>query len=76
MSPYGNEFKSTNQRRYMEIEEKKISGYIIDGTMIKAGAEFIWLWIAVEPKNKEILYILYLKRWAYVCYWKVSIKNG
>ncbi len=49
-------FKNTNQRRYLKIKEKKIPGYIIDETLIKVGAEFIWLWwIAIESKNKEIL---------------------
>ncbi len=43
MSPYGIGFKSTNQRRYLKIKEKKILEYIIDETLIKVGAEFIWL---------------------------------
>ncbi len=36
-------------------KRRKISEYIIDETMIKIGSEFIWLWIAIEPKNMEIL---------------------
>ncbi len=55
MSQYGIGFKSTGLRRYPKIKEKKISGYIIDETIIKVGFEFIWLWIAIESKNKEIL---------------------
>ncbi len=56
MFPYGIGFKSTNQRRYLKIKEKKILEYIIDETLIKVGAEFIWLWwITIESKNKEIL---------------------
>ena len=35
----------------------KISEFIIDETQIKVGAEYIWLWIAIEPKDKEILSI-------------------
>jgi putative transposase len=38
-------------------KKKNISEYIIDETVIKAGSEYIWLWIAVEPKDKEILAI-------------------
>ncbi len=34
---------------------RKISEYIIDETLIKVGSEFIWLWVAIEPKNREIL---------------------
>ncbi len=33
---------------------RKISGYIIDETMIKVGSELLWLWVAIEPENKEI----------------------
>ncbi len=35
--------------------KRKISEYIIDETMLKVGSEFIWLWVAIEPKNKQIL---------------------
>ncbi len=52
---YGIGFKNTSQRRYLKIKEKKILGYIIDEILIKAGFEFIWLWVAIESKNKEIL---------------------
>lgn len=33
----------------------KIKEYIIDDTPIKAGPELIWLSIAIEPIDKEIL---------------------
>ncbi len=29
--------------------------------MIKVGSEFIWLWVAIEPKNKAILAPKYQK---------------
>ncbi len=29
--------------------------YIIDETAIKAGSKLIWLWIVIEPANKQIL---------------------
>lgn len=34
---------------------KKISEFIVDETIIKAGSEYTWLWVAIEPKNKQIL---------------------
>lgn len=34
---------------------KKVSMYIVDETMLKVGAEYIWLWIVIEPENKQIL---------------------
>ena len=34
---------------------KKIDEYIIDETLIKVGSELIWLWIAIDPENKQIL---------------------
>jgi putative transposase len=37
------------------FKNKKIQEYVIDETAIKAGSEFIWLWIVIEPKHKEIL---------------------
>ncbi len=35
--------------------KKKISEYIIDETIIKVGQEHIWVWVAIEPKDKEIV---------------------
>lgn len=35
----------------------KISEFIIDEAQLKIGTESIWLWVAIEPKNKEILSI-------------------
>ncbi|MBA3750727.1 MAG: IS6 family transposase [Nitrosopumilus sp.] len=41
-------------------KKRKILEYIIDETLIKVGStggekEFIWIWVAIEPENKEIL---------------------
>ena len=36
-------------------KRKKIDEYIIDETLIKVGSEYIWLWVAIEPENREIL---------------------
>ncbi len=42
------------KRKY--LKNKKIKEYIIDETAIKAGSsELIWLWLVIEPTNKEIL---------------------
>ncbi len=34
---------------------KMVSEYVIDETLIKVGSELIWLWVAIEPKNRRIL---------------------
>jgi len=31
--------------------KKEVSEYIVDETVIKAGSENIWLWVATEPKE-------------------------
>ena len=33
----------------------KIAEFIIDKTQIKVGAEYIWLWVAIEPETKNIV---------------------
>jgi putative transposase len=35
----------------------KVSEFIIDETLIKVGSEFMWLWVAIEPKHRQILHI-------------------
>ena len=41
----------------VSVKRKKINEFIVDETLIKIGSEFIWLWVAIEPKDKEILSI-------------------
>ena len=53
MFPSGIGFKSTSHWRYRL--QKKILEYIVDKTLIKIGCEYIWIWVAIEPKNKQIL---------------------
>ena len=36
-------------------KRKKISEFIVDETLLKVGFEFIWLWVAIEPENRQIL---------------------
>ena len=38
-------------------KRKKIDEFIVDETLIKIGSGFIWLWVAIEPKDREILSI-------------------
>jgi putative transposase len=38
-------------------KKKKINEYIIDETAVKVGSELIWLWVIIEPIDKEILSI-------------------
>ncbi len=35
----------------------RITEFIIDKTIIKVGSEYIWLWMAIENDNREILQI-------------------
>ena len=35
--------------------ERTISEFIIDETLIKVGNDYVWLWVAIEPKDKMIL---------------------
>jgi transposase-like protein len=35
--------------------------FIIDETIIKVGSEYIWLWIAIENDNRDILQISIFK---------------
>jgi putative transposase len=39
----------------IKSKRKKVSEYIVDETMLKVGSEYIWLCIAIEPENKQIL---------------------
>ncbi len=39
----------------ISTKKKKIDEYILDETIVKVGSEYIWLWVVIEPENKEIL---------------------
>ena len=41
----------------MSKKRTPIQEYIIDETVIKVGSEYIWLWVAIEQKDREILAI-------------------
>lgn len=36
-------------------KNKSISEFIVDETLIKVGPEYIWLWVTIEPENRQIL---------------------
>ena len=38
-------------------KRKKIDEFIIDETSIRIGSQYVWLWVAIEPKNKQILQV-------------------
>ena len=37
----------------ISYSRRKITEYIVDEAIIKVGAEYIWLWVAIEPKDRE-----------------------
>ncbi len=39
----------------VSTQRKKVSEFILDETLLKVGSELIWLWVAIEPENKQIL---------------------
>ena len=39
----------------VSTQRKKVSEFILHETLLKVGSELIWLWVAIEPKNKQIL---------------------
>ena len=45
------------KQEMLSSRKLRITGFIIDETIIKAGSEYIWLWIAIENDNREILQI-------------------
>ena len=36
-------------------KSRKFSEYIVDETILKVGSEYIWLWVAIELTNRQIL---------------------
>ena len=41
--------------RKVSSKSKRISEFIIDETLLNVGSEYIWLWVAIDSKSKEIL---------------------
>jgi putative transposase len=38
-------------------KRKKIDEFILDETLIRIGSRYVWLWVAIEPVNKQILQV-------------------
>ncbi len=36
-------------------KRKKVEEFIVDETQIQIGSKYIWLWVAIEPKHRQIL---------------------
>ncbi len=41
--------------KMLSSKKKKVEGFVVGETLIKIGSELAWLWVAIEPANKEIL---------------------
>jgi putative transposase len=41
----------------ISTKRKKIKQFIIDETQLQVGSQYIWIWVAIEPTNKQILQI-------------------
>ena len=39
----------------LSSKSRRISEFIIDETLFKVGSEYVWLWVAIEPENRQIL---------------------
>ena len=50
----GSGFRNIDPKR-ISSKRKRISEFIVDETAIKAGSECIWLWVAIEPKDRQVL---------------------
>jgi putative transposase len=42
------------QTKKLSSKRKKME-FVINETLIKVGSEYIWLWVAIESKNRETL---------------------
>jgi putative transposase len=41
------------QPKRILTKRKKIDEFIMDETLIKIGSKYVWLWIAIESKNRQ-----------------------
>jgi len=39
----------------ISFKRKRINEFIVDETQIKVGSQYIWLWVSIEPKHRQIL---------------------
>jgi putative transposase len=43
------------QPRKISSKRKRISEFIVDEILLKVGSGDLWLWVAIDPENKEVL---------------------
>lgn len=56
MFQFGSGYSIIIPKKYNTVKEKGwISEFIIDETLIQIGKDYFWLWVAIEPSNKEVL---------------------
>jgi putative transposase len=50
-------WKWIQKYRPQKVSDKrtKIEEFIIDETLIKIGSKYVWLWVAIEPKHRQII---------------------
>jgi transposase-like protein len=56
MSPFGKCMQEYKPEKIF-YNRMKISKFIVDETQIKVGKDYFWLWVAIKPKDKDILHI-------------------
>ncbi len=54
--------------RLFFIRKIKINEFVVDETQIKVGSELIWLWVAIDLKQRTLLKQAYQKR--ETCLWQ------
>jgi transposase-like protein len=56
MLPYHLELDSkVSTKKKIISKSKSISEIIVDETLFKVGSDYVWLWVAIEPTNRQIL---------------------
>ena len=43
------------QPKLIKTKQRRLSEFILDETLLKVASELIWLWIAIEPENRQSL---------------------
>ena len=41
----------------ISFKRRRINEFIVDETQIKVGSQYIWLWVAIELKHRQILHL-------------------
>ena len=51
----GNWIQRYRPEKIFQKKRIRISEFVVDETLAKAGNEYVWLWIAIQPSDKIIL---------------------